>query len=189
MSSYTALLDANVLYPAPVRDLLLQLAVTDLYKARWTAHIHREWIDNLLKNEPHRKRADLERTRDLMDNATRDALVTGYQSLIESLTLPDPDDRHVLAAAIVGRCDVIVSTNLKDFPESALEPFGIDAQHPDEFLCNHLHLAQGLFCSCVQKVRRRLTKPRYTVEEYLQNLTRSGLVATAAELRPFTGLL
>lgn len=65
MSSYTALLDANVLYPAPIRDLLLQLAVTDLYKARWTADIHREWIENLLENEPHRHRADLERTRDL----------------------------------------------------------------------------------------------------------------------------
>ena len=74
MSSYTALLDANVLYPAPVRDLLLQLAVTDIYKARWTADIHREWIDNLLENEPQRDRAKLERTRDLMDHATRDAL-------------------------------------------------------------------------------------------------------------------
>lgn len=82
MSSYTALLDANVLYPAPVRDLLLQLAVTDIYKARWMADIHREWIENLLKNERHRQRADLERTRDLMDKATRDALVTGDKSLI-----------------------------------------------------------------------------------------------------------
>jgi hypothetical protein len=85
MSSYTALLDANVLYPAPVRDLLLQLAVVDVYKARWTADIHREWIENLLENEPHRDRAKLERTRDLMDSNTRDALVTGYESLILSL--------------------------------------------------------------------------------------------------------
>lgn len=159
MSNYTALLDANVLYPAPVRDLLLQLAVTDLYKARWTADIHREWIENLLENEPHRHRADLERTRDLMDKATRDALVTGYEGLIPLLELPDPDDRHILAAAIVGRCDVIVTANLKDFPVTVLEGFGIEAQHPDEFLCNHLNLAQGLFCSCVQKVRRRLKNP------------------------------
>src|SRR5215469_3979823 len=97
--SYTAMLDANVLYPAPVRDLLLQLAVTDIYKARWTADIHREWIENLLENEPGRQRAALERTRDLMDQATRDAVVTGYKSLIGSLALPDSDDRHVLAAA------------------------------------------------------------------------------------------
>ncbi len=84
MNRYTALLDANVLYPAPVRDLLLQLAVTDIYKARWTADIHREWIENLLKNEPHRERARLERTRDLMDSNAEDALVTGYENLIPS---------------------------------------------------------------------------------------------------------
>ncbi len=189
MSSYVALLDANVLYPAPIRDLLLQLAVTDIYKARWTADIHREWIENLLENEPTRDRAKLERTRDFMDSNTRDALVTGYESLISSLQLPDPDDRHVLAAAIVGRCDVIVTANLKDFPEAALAPFGIDAQHPDEFLCNHLNLAQGLFCGCVQKVRGRLKNPPYTIDDYLETLTRNGLVATAAELRPFADLL
>jgi len=173
---------------APVRDLLLQLAVTDIYKARWTADIQREWIENLLENEPNRRRADLERTREL-DKATRDALVTGYENLIPLLELPDPDDRHVLAAAIVGRCDVIVTANLKDFPARVLERFGIEAQHPDEFLCNHLNLAQGLFCSCVQKVRRRLKNPPYTTEEYLETLTRNGLVATAAELRPFAELL
>lgn len=189
MSNYTAFLDACVIYPAPVRDLLLQLAVTDIYKARWSADVHREWIDNLLENEPHRQRADLERTRDLMDKATRDALVTGYEGIISSLTLPDPDDRHVLAAAIVGGCDVIVTANLKDFPDAELAHYEIDAQHPDEFLCHHLNLAQGLFCGCVHKVRHRLTKPPYTVEEYLATLTRCGLVATAAELRPFADLL
>ena len=63
-----------------------------------------------------------------MDEATRDSLVTGYEPLIASLTLPDPDDRHVLAAAIAGRCDVIVTQNLKHFPDAALAPFEIEAQ-------------------------------------------------------------
>jgi len=80
-----------------------------------------------------------------MDRSTRDCLVTGYEGLIPAFELPDPDDRHVPAAAIVGRCDVIVTQNLKDFPGTALEPYGMDVQHPDEFLCNHLNLAQGLF--------------------------------------------
>ena len=163
MSNYTALLDANVLYPAPVRDLLLQLAVTDLYKAKWSADIHREWIESLLANEPQRDRAALERTRDLMDANTRDCLVTGYESLIPSLELPDPNDRHVLAAAIVGRCDVIVTCNVRDFPEHVMVTFGIDLKHPDEFLNDHLKSAQGVFCSCVQKVRSRLKKPPYSV--------------------------
>ena len=88
MSGYTALLDANVLYPAPVRDLLLQLAVTDIYKAKWTADIHREWIESLLSHEAHRDRAKLERTRELMDSNVRDALITGYETLIPSLRLP-----------------------------------------------------------------------------------------------------
>ncbi len=187
--SYTALLDANVLYPAPVRDLLLQIAVTDVYKAKWTADIHREWIENLLTNEPHRDRKALERTRDLMDSSTRDCVVTGYESLIPSLDLPDPDDRHVLAAAIVGRCDVIVTANVKDFPAAALTPFGIDLQHPDAFLCNHLNLAPGVFCSCIQKIRRRLKNPPYSVEQYLDTLSRNGLVATAVQLRTFGELL
>lgn len=189
MSRYTALLDANVLYPAPLRDLLLQLAVTDLFRARWTADIHREWIEALLRNEPTRDRTALERTRDLMDKATRDCLVEGYHALIPALTLPDPDDRHVLAAAIAGRCDVIVTQNLADFPAEALAPFGIDMQHPDEFLVNHLHLAPGLFCASVRKVRARLRNPPYSVENYLGTLTQIGLVATAAELGGFAELL
>jgi hypothetical protein len=109
--------------------------------------------------------------------------------LIPSLTLPDPDDRHVLAAAIIGRCDVIVTQNLKDFPDAVLACYGIDVQHPDEFLCNHLNLAQGPFCSAVQKVRRRLTNPPYTITQYLDTLTRQGLVATVSELKPFSVLL
>jgi hypothetical protein len=189
MSNYTALFDANVLYPAPLRDVLMQLAVTDLFRAKWSADIHREWIEALLRNEPHRHRAALERTRELMDRATRNCLVSGYESLIPSLQLPDSEDRHDLAAAIVGHCDVIVTQNLKHFPDEALAPYGIDVQHPDEFLCNHLNLAQGLFCSAIQRVRHRLKNPPYTINEYLDTLTQNGLVATAAELRPFAALL
>lgn len=189
MSTFTALLDANVLYPAPMRDLLLQLAVTDLFRAKWTDDIHREWINALLRNGPLRDRATLERTRDLMNLATRDCLVTGYELFIPQLTLPDENDRHVLAAAIVGRCDVIVTQNLKDFPGAILDQYGIVAEHPDEFLTNHLHLAPGVFCSAVRKVRARLKKPPYNAEEYLAILTQQGLVATAAELAQFSELI
>lgn len=189
MSNYTVLLDANVLYPAPMRDALMQLAITDLFKAKWTADIHREWIDALLRNEPHRDRAALERTRDLMDKNVRDCLVTGYESLIPSLDLPDPDDRHILAAAIVGRCDAIVTQNLKDFPPEVLAPFGIETQHPDDFFCNQLSLAPGLVCSALRKVRARLINPPKTAEEYLAVLTQQGLVATVAELEQFSDLI
>ena len=189
MSQLAALLDANVLYPAPVRDILMQLAVEDLFRAKWTADIHQEWIEALLRNEPHRDRAALERTRTLMDTAVRDALITGYETLIPCLELPDTDDRHVLAAAIVGRCDVIVTQNLHDFPLDALKPYGIETQHPDDFLADHLHLAPGKFCVAVRKVRARLKNPPYSVEDYLAILTRQGLVVTVSELEQFAELL
>ena len=189
MTQLSVLLDANILYPAPMRDIFLQLAVDDAFRARWTADIHREWIDALLRNEPRRDRAALERTRDLMDRATRDALITGYQPLIPALDLPDPDDHHVLAAAIVGRCDTIVTRNLRDFPDAAVAHYGIDVRHPDEFLSDCLHLAPRVFCESVRKVRARLVAPPLTVGEYLAVLDRQGLAATAAKLERQSQLL
>jgi predicted nucleic acid-binding protein len=189
VSVYTVLFDANVLYPAPMRDLLLQLAVTDIFRARWTADIHREWIDALLINQPHRDRAALERTREQMDRATRDCLVIGYHSLMPSLRLPDPDDRHVLAAAIVGRCDAIVTQNLRDFPTEALAPHGIEVVHPDAFLQAQLELEPAIFCTAVCKVRARLKNPPYSVADYLDTLIRQGLVATVSELRQFAAFI
>ena len=189
MSHYTVLLDANVLYPAPIRDVLMQLAVTGLFQAKWTTEIHQEWIEALLNNEPHRDRKALERTRDLMDACTLDCLVSDYELLIPGLTLPDPDDRHVLAAAIAGRCDAIITHNQRDFPESALSPFGIEAQHPDEFLCNQLTLAPGPFCSALKTVRARLKKPPYSAKAYLAILIQQGLIATTDQLEQFTELI
>jgi len=116
MASFTALYDACVLYPAPLRDLLMHLAMTDLFRARWTDQIHDEWIRNVLANRPDLNRKQLERTRRLMNAHVLDCLVTGYENLIDGLTLPDPNDRHVLAAAVSADADVIVTYNLGDFP-------------------------------------------------------------------------
>lgn len=189
MGQYVALLDANILYPAPLRDLFLQLAVMDLFRARWTADIHREWIEALLRNEPHRNRATLERTQALMDQATRDSLITDYEPIIPTLSLPDPDDRHVLAAAIVGNCNVIVTQNMIDFPKETLASFGIEAQHPDEFLYTQLTRTPDIFCAAVRKVRARLKHPPYTTEQYLATLMRQGLIATVSELKQFSALI
>lgn len=100
MALLTVLYDASVLYPAPLRDLLMRLALTDVFRARWTADIHEEWMRNVLQSRPDLTREQLERTRALMDANVRDGVVKGYQSMIPRLQLPDPDDRHVLAAAI-----------------------------------------------------------------------------------------
>jgi hypothetical protein len=129
VADLTALYDACVLYPASLRDLLMWLARSGLFRARWTDAIHDEWIRNLLNDRSDLTAAQLERTRELMNAAVRDCLVTGYGHLIETLTLPDPDDRHVLAAAIQGGASVIVTFNLTDFPAETLQPYGIEAQH------------------------------------------------------------
>ena len=124
MATMTASFDACVLYPAPLRDLLMRLATTDLFRARWSAAIHDEWTNTVLATRPELK-VQLARTRKLIDAHAMDALVTGYEPLIGTLHLPDPDDRHVLAAAITARADLIVTKNLKDFPAARLAPFGI----------------------------------------------------------------
>jgi predicted nucleic acid-binding protein len=123
----TVVYDACVLYPAPLRELLMRLALTDLYRARWSDQIHEEWITAVLRNRPDLSRAQLERTRSLMNAYVRDALVDGYQSLVPALELPDPNDRHVLAAAIQCGADLILTFNLDDFPEQALTIHGLGA--------------------------------------------------------------
>ena len=113
MAGFTAFYDANVLYPAELRNLLMHLALIGLFRAKWSADVHEEWISSLLKKRPDLTRDKLERTRILMDQHAVDALVTDYEDLIPGLQLPDPDDRHVLAAAIRGHADVIVTINLR----------------------------------------------------------------------------
>jgi predicted nucleic acid-binding protein len=187
--AFTALYDACVLYPAPIRDVLMHLALTDLYRARWTNQIHEEWMHALLANRQDLTRAQLERTRDLMNAHVRDALVTGYEELIPSLTLPDPDDRHVLAAAIRGRADVIVTYNLKDFPVESTKPLGVEAQHPDEFLTHALDLAPGIVLEAIKRLRRSLAKPPVGIDDYLATLERQELSAFVSKLREFQPLL
>ena len=124
-----------------------------------------------------------------MDRAPPGRLVTGYSSLIPSPVLPDPNDRHVLAAAIVGRCDEIVTRYQKDFPKEALEPYGIETRHPDEFPYSWLALNPDLFCSALREIRARLKNPPFTSEDDLATLTQQELAVTAAELEQFKDLL
>jgi predicted nucleic acid-binding protein len=184
-----AVYDANILYPAPLRDLFVRIAQSGLVQAKWTETIHEEWIRNVLKNRQDTTLERLTRTRQLMDLAVRDCLVTGYEILIDSMTLPDPNDRHVLAAAIRAGADAIVTFNLKDFPESALTEYGIAAYHPDEFLVHLMGLAPGIVCASLKRQRESLRNPTQTVAELLTTLERQGLIETVVKLREFENLL
>jgi len=184
-----AIYDACVLYPAPLRDLLIRLAQADLVRAHWTKQIHDEWMRNVLRDNPAIAPNRLERTRTLMDAAVRDCLVTGYEELIETVTLPDPDDRHVLAAAIRAGADVIVTFNLGDFPTEILAPHGVEAQHPDEFVTHMLDMAPDMVVATAKRQRESLKNPPKSVAEFLDTLEQQGLVQTVARLRPFAELI
>ena len=185
----TVLYDACVLYPAPLRDLLLHLAVTDLYRAQWTDAIHDEWTRSVLNDRPDLTPEQLQRTRDLMNAHVRDCLVTGYESLIDAVTLPDPDDRHVLAAAIRAGADLILTFNLGDFPDKDLKPYGIEARHPDDFLTYQLDLAPNIVCAAAKRHRESLKSPPKDVDQYLATLEAQGLGQTVSSLRRFAELI
>ena len=167
----------------------MQIALTDLVNAKWSADIHREWIEALLHNNPGLKREDVERTRSLMDNHVRDCLVTGYEALIPELKLPDPGDRHVLAAAITGGCGIIITNNLKDFPDAALEPHGISARRPDDFILELFSRDSTTVLAALRTVRARLKKPARSASEYLEIIDRQGLAGTSEKIKPHSHLI
>ena len=181
--AFTALFDANVLYPAPLRDFLLQLAVEKLFRARWTNAIHDEWIRAAKKTRPDIASSKWDTLRTLMDDHVEDCIVSDFEPMIETLSLPDPNDRHVLAAAIKGRADVIVTFNLQHFPEAKLNKYNLVAQHPDVFSRRLIDLAPDIVVASARMVRARLKKPPQSVDQYLNTLVRQGLVETVSELR------
>ena len=189
MATYTALIDANVLYSIPVTDLLLELASTGLYRVRWSDDIHDEWVNAVIKTRPDLPEKAIKVRRERMDKAIPQARVTGHREIIDSLKLPDPDDRHVLAAAIVGRADVVVTYNLNDFPEEALTPYGIEVQHPDEFLNHQRTLNETSFIQCVKEIRGRLSQPKYSADEYIATLRKCHLQIIASELTKVQALI
>ena len=189
MASFTAVYDACVLHPAPLRDLLLRVALTDLFRARWTDEIQAEWVKSVLERRTDLKPEQLRRTRDLMDRSVPDCLVTGYEGLVGALNLPDPDDRHVLAAAIRCQAGVIVTYNLADFPQQALDPYGISAQHPDEFVGHLFDLSPAAVCAAVRDQRLALSRPARSVRKLLDTFLSLGLAGTVAALEAMQDLL
>jgi len=185
---YTVVFDACVLYPAPLRDFLLRLSMTGLFSAKWTDQIHDEWIRNVLKDRPELE-DKLPRTRELMNKAVPDSLVTGYEPLIEGLELPDEDDRHVLASAIRSGAQAIITFNIKDFPEEVLVLYGIEAMHPDTFVEYQLDLHQGAVIATAKQHREALKNPPKTAEEYIETLASQGLAISADRFRDFVQLI
>ncbi len=188
-SPFTAVYDACVMYPAPLRDFLMWLALFGRFRAHWSAQIHDEWKRNLIKNRPDLTAEQIDRTSDLMDRAIPEGLVTGHEVLIEGLTLPDPGDRHVLAATIRCHASVIVTFIERDFPADVLGAFGLEAQHPDLFVESLFDLDPAAVVAAAQRQRQQLKNPPIDVDRYLDILLRQGLTQTVKGLDGFRGVL
>lgn len=174
-----AVLDACVLYPPSLRDLLMRAAVAGAYAPRWTEQIHDEWTRNVLADSPNVTPAGLDRTRRLMNQAVPEGLVLGFEALVPALRLPDANDRHVLAGAIKANAAVIVTFNLSDFPVTALAAYGIEPLHPDVFLSALFDDDPALFLRAVQSHRSSLKSPPKTAADYIQTLRATGLKGLA----------
>jgi predicted nucleic acid-binding protein len=179
----SAVLDACVLYSAPLRDLLLCLADAEWVNPFWSVEIQNEWVRNLLKNRSDLKPENLARTCREMDTHFPESLVQGYEHITATLSLPDQDDCHVLAAAIHSEADYIVTFNMRDFSSSALAPYQVKAISPDDFVLHLIQKETHRVLKVVKKRRLGLTRPSKTVEEYLTTLEKQDLPKTVAFLR------
>lgn len=169
--------------------MLIRLAQTRRFRARWTEDINREWVNALLQARSDLTREQLDRTVDLMSKAVPGCMVSGYEPLIEGLELPDPNDRHVLAAAIRCGAAAIVTTNLKDFPPEYLDKFEKFARHPDDFIMDLADLEPQLIEVIAKQQRAELTDPKVSVEDFIATLKRQGLVQVATFLTDRSDLL
>jgi hypothetical protein len=124
-----------------------------------------------------------------MEQAFPDARVSGHEALQAALSLPDEGDLHVLAAAIKGRADMIVTFNTRDFPPESLSPWDMECRHPDDFFIDQFHLHQAVFLEAVKTVRGRLKNPPLSVTGYLEALVKSGLAGMASLLREYDQLI
>ncbi|CAM2154589.1 PIN domain-containing protein [Pararobbsia alpina] len=184
-SNFTVVYDACVLYPAPLRDLLMHLALTDLYRARWSDMIHDEWTRSLLAKRTDLKPEAVQRTRELMDAHIRDGKVSNFEHLIGVIDLPDPDDRHVVAAAMHAGAELIVTMNVRDFPKERIAKHNVCVQHPDDFIVDLMDLNRQRVLEAIARHRKSMRRPPKTAAEYLDTMSNQGLLQMVDALRPY----
>ena len=180
---FTAVLDACVLYPAPIRDILLSLASEEMFKVKWSKMIQEEWLRNLLKNRDDLKKEQLNQTIEAMNSAFPDADVEGFEDLIASIKLPDKDDRHVVACAIKCNADAIITFNIKDFPSKKLSKYDIEIQKPDRLISNLIDVNPYMASKAFNKMVKRLKNPKKTKIEVLTTLETCGLKESIDKLK------
>jgi predicted nucleic acid-binding protein len=184
--AFVAVIDANVLWSAALRDTLVRAALAGLYRPVWSEEILAEAERSLKRERPDLDPARLERTFQLLRAALPEACVDGYQTLTPTMR-NDPKDRHVLAAAVYAGAETIVTFNLRDFPPEACAPFNIEAQHPDEFLCHLWDLSRETMAAVLHRQAEPLRDPPRTPHELVEQL--GELVPGFAQISLTSGLL
>ena len=174
---FTCVLDTNVIYPIDIRDLLFWFAYFELYTPKWSHHIFDEWADVMkrkgLSDEEISKRIKK------ADLAFPDARVENYESLVKGLELPDEKDNHVLAAAIKTNANIIVTNNLKDFPQDYLASFGLAAKSADDFITDIIDLNPQTAVEAFRKLVLNRVNPDLDEFEVLERFRKFGLIDTA----------
>ncbi len=174
---FKCVLDTNVIYPLWIRDLLMWFAYYELYTPKWSKNIFDEWISVMIRKGIDEKEALVRANK--MNRAFPDAFVENYEPLIDSLTLPDLNDRHVLAAAIKTNADLIITNNLKDFPEDYLASFGLKAKTPDDFFTDIIDLNHDLSVQAFKKLVLNKKNPPFDEYDVLDIFRNNGLIDTA----------
>ena len=174
---FTCVLDTNVMYPLWIRDLMLWFAHHELYTPKWSQHIFDEWTE-VMKRKGISENDRIKRIS-IVSEAFPDALVENYEPLIPTLNLPDIKDKHVLAAAIKTNANLIVTNNLKDFPEDYLASFGLSAKNADDFLTDIIDLNHEASIKAFRDLVINKKNPPFDEFEVLDILRRNGLKDTA----------
>jgi len=182
-SRFIVVIDACVLYSAPIRDILLSFTAERLFKVKWSDKIQEEWLQNLLKNRSDLKEANLLKTIKAMNTAFSDANVENFEALIPGINIPDKDDRHVVACTVKCKADLIVTHNLKDFPRKELSKYDIEIQEPDKLISNLIDISAETSCKAFNKMVKRLKSPKKTTDEVLKTIKECGLKKSAKKLR------
>ena len=174
---FTCVLDTNVIYPIEIRDLLFWFAHYELYTPKWSKHIFDEW-EKLMRKKNIPESEIIKRISRAYE-AFPDALVENYESLIPGLNLPDEKDRHVLASAIKTNANIIVTNNLKDFPDDYLSAFGLSAKNADDFLTDTIDLNPEQAVEAFRKLVLNRKNPKVDEFQMLDFYRNNGLKKTA----------
>lgn len=182
MGNFTAFLDACVLVPVAQCDTLLRFAAAGAFRPLWSQRVVDESLSALQRIHP-----DIDPNRFFsrfrsMNEAFDDALVSGWESLELLINLPDPKDSHVVKAALRGHADVIVTNNIKDFPDNLLRPLGLEAIHLDDFLLDLFDLNPAAACRVIREQAQAMTKPTASAEELLTKFRQPGVAPKFAHV-------